>query len=286
MINWSFLSTPKSFRDQHYQKLHFFECFSLSDFLSTWGVTIFLKYTCPNYRGHYNDTHWFANATASLSGTKTDTNKGELRSEFRFGIQDALFALGLKTDCTCDFTAYGEWFFGISSNRLKNDNVEKKFNDNAVFNVGNPSTGVQAACDWTVDSFENCKLALSALARFTHFFEKDLTIEEKNISYRPGSYVDLLLGFTQYYGSCHQHRVELGYNPTIRVIKAVAEIEQPTDDMVIKANEPESNNVHHTAYAVYSYDCTPFIFSVGGSATIVPHSNTYGTVFGTFGWAF
>lgn len=240
----------------------------------------------------YYGSWWFANCIADLGGTKTDATIGEdyTSSAFRFRFRDVLFGLGLKTDSRdADWSANGEWFFGLSGNKL-GGHADKMLVPKKIFNVGNPSTGVQADVNWTFAAFKNCKFGLSAFSRFTHFFSKNIEHEQENIAYTPGSYVDLLLGFTQYYGSNYQHPVEIGYNPTVQVIKAKAAVDEAdAANLVALLNGHESGDVRHNVYATYSYNLDshmPMFVSVGASATIVPHSNTYGTVFGTFGLAF
>lgn len=239
----------------------------------------------------YYGSYWFANTIVAVGGTKTDANITDVlnASHWHIGFTDALFALGLKTnsDRYSKFAANGELFFGVSSNRLDGDNVKDSTNK-FLFNVGNPSVGVQGDIDWTFAQFNTCKFALSAFSRFTHFFSKDISAGNNVISYTPGSFVDALLGLTQFYGSDYQHQFEIGYNPTVRVIKAQAV--NPQNQPAANLYEPETGKLYNTAYAMYSYNWEangmPMMFSLGGSATVTPHATTYGTIFGTFGLSF
>lgn len=235
----------------------------------------------------YYGSYWFANTILALGATKTTVNVGDTISinQWHFGPIDGLFALGAKTNNDGDslFAANGEVFFGVLSNRFVLGSIP-----NVLSGSVGLSAGVQGEIDWTFAKFNCAKFELSLFSRFAHFLKNSIEILNQKISYSSGSFVDVLLGLTQFYGSDYQHQIEVGYNPTIRVMNA--EVENNQNNLFVNFDRVGMGKLYHTAYATYAYNWEsnglPMMLSLGGSATFTPYKKTYGTVFGTFGVSF
>lgn len=212
-------------------------------------------------------------------------------TQSRFGVMDALLALGLKTNNIDTWNLNGECFIGFSDQRIKPDNSNK--NTSIINHIPNLGAGAQVNFDWTISENYYSKYELSTLARFTCFTPTKLMFSEPGTEhqiepawYNPGSFLDLLLGLKQYYGYDYEHQIDLGYNPTIHFDGSKSTTSVNDNDKVRLTMFTEYiPTLRHTFYGTYAYKVTvgrnnlPITLSAGGTATFAPSITPYGTLF-------
>lgn len=242
--------------------------------------------------GYYGQ-YWYIREVAAFVGSETRphcvSDNFNFDNESKFVLFDDLVALGLKTRNERNWQLSGEGFYGISNAKIKHF---KEVDDEHVplVNALSMGTGAQVNFSYARDESADTMGEVLALSRFTYFIPvkvADIPARSNfnkqdlgSIHYSPGAFFDLFFSYKHYWGTDLRHQYEIGYNPTIHVmkesVKAVTAI-TPFTEVI-----PTVLNTFYVAYRYTRDGRMPISLSIGATLSIAEHIRSSGTFFAMF----
>lgn len=244
----------------------------------------------------YYGKYWYLREAFDLAESNTTTqyvpDDLKLANESKFGLFDNILALGLKTNNDQHWHLSGEGFYGISNSRIK---YFKDVDDEHLVLVNAPSmgTGTQVNFAYTRDESADAMGEVLALSRFTYFIPIKATDinalftkqDIGSIHYSPGAFLDFFFSYKHYWGADLRHQYEIGYNPTIHVMKESVKNVKYYDKAIITPFTEAIPTILNTFYVAYRYTRDgrmPISFSIGATFGVSEHIQASGTLFATF----
>jgi hypothetical protein len=246
----------------------------------------------------YYGKYWYIREALDFIESNTTINyvsaNLKIDKESKFGLLDDLVALGLKTNNERNWQLSGEGFYGISNERIRQ--FEEVGNEHGVLiNAPSMGTGAQINFAYTRDESAGTMGEVLTLSRFTYFIPvkaADIYVRSifkqqdvGSIHYSPGAFFDLFFAYKHYWGTDLRHQYEIGYNPTIHVMKESVKTVKDYDKAIITSFTETIPTVLNTVYVAYRYTRDgkmPINFSVGATLSFAEHIRSSGTFFATF----